>query len=469
MPACIRRRTLHTALGDLPVMKLHGLTWRLGLPLLLVVVAETVLVAMLLSRHLEAEGRERFAALAATNASFVVNSGLRGQLDGRLAEDLERVTGLRTFFRVQGRLLAPATFEDREWLEALVADGRVQRHGAFEAVGVPLQEAPGSDHAGRYLLFVRERVDAWLDPIVLQVLASFWLLTGLFAWLVVRSLVRPLRSLAGRLPTIDRDAGQVPEAARRDEIGDVARAFLATRGLLHDEREQRARAEKLAVLGRMSASLAHEIQNPVAAIQLHAQLLLADGPAPTAELIQQEVRRIEALVEQWLFVGRPEPPTVRPADLRELLAAALRALAARLRHAEVQVTVAPPAAAEDCLVACDRKRIALVFGNVLVNAIAAMPRGGALTIAFAPSQDAVAVAVQDAGAGFSATALAHFGEYFYSEREGGMGIGLAVSREIVRAHGGELTAANEPGGGARVVIRLPRRPPGEPQGDGTRP
>lgn len=440
-------------------MKLHGLTWRLGLPLLLVVVAETVLVAMLLSRHLEAEGRERLAALAATNASFVVNSGLRSQLDGRLAEDLERVTGLRTFFRVQDRLLAPVAFEDRDWLESLIADGRVRQKGAFEAVGVPLQEAPGRDHAGSYLLFVRERVDAWLDPIVLQVLASFWLLTGLFAWLVVRSLVRPLRSLAGRLPTIDRDDGLVPEAVRRDEIGDVARAFLATRHLLHDEREQRARAEKLAVLGRMSASLAHEIQNPVAAIQLHAQLLLADGSAPTAELIQQEVRRIEALVEQWLFVGRPEPPTVRPADLRELLGDALRALAARLRHADVDVAVAPPTQAEDCRVACDRKRIALVFGNVLVNAIAAMSRGGRLAIAFAPTQDAVDVAVQDAGAGFSASALAHLGEYFYSEREGGMGIGLAVSREIARAHGGDLSASNVPGGGARVVIHLPRRLP----------
>jgi signal transduction histidine kinase len=67
----------------------------------------------------------------------------------------------------------------------------------------------------------------------------------------------------------------------------------------------------------------------------------------------------------------------------------------------------------------------------------------------------------DHGPGFSATALARVGEFFFSEREGGMGIGLAVAGEIVRAHGGRLVAANEPGAGARVDVILPRRGPEE--------
>lgn len=182
---------------------------------------------------------------------------------------------------------------------------RIVRLGDFECVAVPI-------HKGHDLLLLREPRSAYVDPRVLQVLIAFWLLALLTAWSVVRGLVRPLRHLARQLPRIETPGPlELPEAARQDEIGDLARSFLRTREVLQDERETRQRMEKLAVLGRMTAALAHEIQNPVAAIRMHAQLSRAERHEETATIIEHEAARIESLLNQWLFLTRPEPPAMR--------------------------------------------------------------------------------------------------------------------------------------------------------------
>jgi len=98
----------------------------------------------------------------------------------------------------------------------------------------------------------------------------------------------------------------------------------------------------------------------------------------------------------------------------------------------------------------DARRLCQVFHNIILNAIQAMPGGGTLTIT---ARDR-AITFADTGPGFSASALSRWAEMLYSEKEGGMGIGLSVAREIIRAHGGRLSVANQPRGGAVVRIEL---------------
>jgi hypothetical protein len=105
----------------------------------------------------------------------------------------------------------------------------------------------------------------------------------------------------------------------------------------------------------------------------------------------------------------------------------------------------------------DAKRLAQVFSNLLVNAIQAMATGGQLTVACTRTASGVEVTFTDTGKGFSEEALTRFSEFFFSEKEGGMGIGLSVASEIVKAHGGELRVANRAEGGARVTVSLPAR------------
>ena len=428
-------------------MPFQRLAWRIGLPFVLLVLAETVTLVVYMTTQIATEERARLETLTSTDAAFLRQTGLPAS--ERMATDLQRVTGFAAFFRTRGELVPqPEDAALRRLLPNLLADGRAHREGNLEGVAVPLRD-------GEELVLVRQVGSELRDPRILQVLVAFWLLALLLAWWLGRGLVRPLRHLAAQLPGIE-SPGQLalPEAQRRDEIGDLARSFLRTRQALQDERDQRARAEQLAVLGRMTTALAHELQNPVAAIKMHAQLLRGGPAETTAAIVEHELDRIATLLNQWLFLGRPEPPLVGDADLALLLRQVVAAQRAQLDHAHVDVVLDMPGS---LLVPCDSQRLHQVFGNLVRNATQAMPRGGTLTIAVQRTADAIAITFQDQGPGFSAAALARFGEFFFSEKEGGMGIGLSVSKAIVAAHGGSLTADNPASGGARLTVVLPTR------------
>jgi signal transduction histidine kinase len=278
--------------------------------------------------------------------------------------------------------------------------------GRHEAVAVNIE--PGAE-----LTLIRERPTLRtlvLRPLTLGTLAAFWGLCFALAWAVVRPYLK---------------------------------------------------AQRLALLGQMATALAHEIQNPVAAIRLHGQLLerTQQGEAqgrgglearPTmsaAALIVDEATKIEGLVNQWMFLARPDPPRKAAVAVADLLEQSVRLLAPAAEHGRVRLVVD---AARDLLVQADARRLGQVFHNIILNAIQAMPTGGTLTIL---ARDHT-ISFLDTGPGFSPTALRRWAEMLYSEKEGGMGIGLSVAQEIIRAHGGRLTVGNRPEGGAWVSVEL---------------
>jgi signal transduction histidine kinase len=425
-------------------MAFHRLTWRVGLPFVLLVLFTAVALPMFVLRRTELEDRQRFERLAQSIGAVVGQLGI--PKEGRLAGYLGTISNHVVYFRDRGGVFgAPGATALPVPLSTQPADSRAVRHGDHELVAVSL--GVGAD-----LLMVRE-VRPALDPRLLAMLAAFVVCAMLTAWLVVRGLVRPLQNLARQLPDIERaGALELPEAARNDEIGDLARAFLRTRAALHDERQARERAEKLAVLGRMTAALAHEVQNPVAAIRMHAQLWRAATEDGTAATIEHEASRIESMLNQWMFLTRPEPPATAELEVGALLARVVAMHEAQARHAAVTIQLdAPPG----LVVAADARRLEQVFRNLLGNALQAMPGGGTLAIRAARAGDVLEVTFADTGAGFSPAALQRFAEFFFSEREGGMGIGLSVASEICRAHGGRLRVANRATGGAVVTVELP--------------
>jgi signal transduction histidine kinase len=206
------------------------------------------------------------------------------------------------------------------------------------------------------------------------------------------------------------------------------------------------RAQRLALLGGIATSLAHEIRNPIAAIRLHGQLI-EQSQHEAAELIVSEAAKIEDLVNQWMFLARPEPPKRVRVDLASLLAEVVHLLAPAAEHASVRIAV--DVAPGQCVMA-DSRRLSQVFHNIVMNAIQAMPTGGTLSI----SAREGSIRFADTGPGFSHAALAHWAEILFSEKEGGMGIGLSVAKEIVQAHGGRLSVSNQPQGGALIHIQL---------------
>ena len=425
----------------------QGLVRRFALAFLVFGVCGSLLLLAWL-RHLERrQSAEVFLALAQNDADFVRE--LRLPRSEKLASDLGRLLKMEIFFRDQTGAHTPAVS-----LPKLPTDGVVhQLEGQREAVAMRLDDTHD-------ILFVRPTqtlAASVARPGTLGALVIFWLLSLALAWAVARQVVRPITGLTRVLPRLfDETPPALPEAERPDEIGQIARGLLDARVRLLDERQRREQSEKLALLGRMATGLAHEIKNPVASIQLHAQLTddptLGSEARRSLEMIQSESRVIEGLVNQWLYVARPAPPGTSLLNLREVLLQTVEILGAQAAHADVGIKLRFQA---EMPVRGDRQRLVQAFRNLALNAIQAMPTGGTLTLAAHIESGQVHLTFTDTGRGFSERALQSGVELFYSEREGGLGIGLNVAREVITHHGGQMSLRNVTPHGAEVHITLP--------------
>ncbi len=431
---------------------------RIALPFLLFVAAGSVALALWIQRAAQRESDAVFAALARTNAEFFRDRRLA--LSERMAGYISQMLNAHAFVRRGSELLPEPDSElagQREQLLALRADQGVMRiGGVFEAIAAPVDGEVSlllARPAARPFAFLLQRE-------TLLVLVAFWLLSIALAWAITRGVVRPLRLLALRLPHIGHDSeATLPGTDRDDEIGQLARAYLVTRAQLAEERARREQAERLAILGRMATGLAHEIHNPLSAIRMHSQLIdcappgdVEDAARTSIPVLLGETAKIESLVNQWMFLARPAPPETTRTDLAELVAEVVRAQCAHAAHAEV---ILENSTAAGLVVAADSRRLSQALSNVVINAIQAMPDGGTLRITGELEEAHARLVFHDTGPGFSSAALDRHSELFFSEKEGGMGIGLNVTAEILKAHGGALTTANSPHGGAIVTLEVP--------------
>ncbi len=236
-------------------------------------------------------------------------------------------------------------------------------------------------------------------------------------------------------------------AARFEEARETARAARA----------QRSRDMRLAALGRMSSAVAHEIRNPIAAMRLKAENALAGDGATQARALNSivgQIDRLDAVVQSLLALVQPLDLKPRPVDLPawldERLAGAEAAAAAR----QVRLVLAP--GAPTCAV-FDPLHLARAIDNLLDNAIRHAPSpGGTVTLAGRgdAAQALLALSVSDDGEGVPEAVRARLFEPFGTGRADGTGLGLALSREVAIAHGGELR--HEPARpGARFILEMP--------------
>jgi signal transduction histidine kinase len=411
-------------------------------------------------RRIEREERRAFEELARVNTSFLERSRL--PQTAKMAEHLGEIIGAQVFFWQTGTGEVIGKKDDHLPDPAF----KMRFDGGVKTIsrGQWMVGLPGPNDTK--VIFVRSAgvgMHAMSSSDTWVALAFFWLLSLALGWGMARRVTGPLRDMAKSLPLVGTELA-LPElpVARRDEIGQLAQTLTRTHQSLRDERELRRAAERHALLGRMAASLAHEVRNPVAAIRLHAQLLEhagADEAAVSRDLIESEAGRIEELVSQWLNHARPVPPVLTEVDVVQSLRQAVQLMEPQARHAGVRIDMV---AETSLLIPADRHRIQQVFGNLLRNAVQAMPSGGVITTRVLDEGKHVAVLFEDEGLGFSATALVRSGEPFFSEKEGGMGLGLAVAKDICLAHGGGLFVENRAGGGAVVRVEFSKNPPTNP-------
>jgi len=246
----------------------------------------------------------------------------------------------------------------------------------------------------------------------------------------------------------------------RDVEGDSPRALIVLNDVTEREllEEQVNRTERLAALGELATSLAHEIKNPLTSIQGFVQLLPQrvhdeEFVKKTSEVIERESSRLNTLVENLVSFGKPQLGSRSEIQLLEILDDVEMLVKQRLENEEIKYRRDTD---NELKVYGDPQKLKQVLLNLIMNALDAMSPGDTLTVsAQSTRRNFTQINVIDTGKGMNEEEIDRIYNPFYTTKEEGTGLGLAISHRIIQEHGGSIVINSEPGEGTTVKISLP--------------
>ncbi len=291
---------------------------------------------------------------------------------------------------------------------------------------------------------------------------------GLFATGFAGRSLRPVRTLLEAVSRVRRGDYEAKIGVEGDnEIALLSREFESMAKSLKEREAQLLRAERLAAVGRVSAQVAHEIRNPLSSIGLNVEMLsdqldatqfkTAEDEKEAHDLIAsvtREVDRLTEITEDYLRLARLPAPVKRPEDLGRLVEEVMGFSHEEIERAglKVELDIAPT----PLPVSADEGQLRQVFLNLVRNAREAMAAGGILRVKTSAAGSQVEVAFTDTGSGMTAEVKEKLFEPFFTTKQGGTGLGLSLSRQIVEAHGGRIDVESEVGHGTTFRLSFPR-------------
>lgn len=284
------------------------------------------------------------------------------------------------------------------------------------------------------------------------------LLAGLaLTYLLARRILAPVKRLDQAAEAIGRgDYNTRVAVESHDELGRLTETFNKMCSSIQSAQRELIHKEQIATIGRLSTSIVHDLRNPLAAIYGGAEMLVDSDLPPSqvkrlAQNIYRASRRIQELLQDLLNVSPGKQNAVEVCRLRDVIGAAWDALASAAESQSVHLSLDVP---EDIELPLERSRMERVFVNLLSNSMDAMPAGGRIDIAARRDDSSVLIEVTDTGPGISSDIRASLFQPFQSGKRNGLGLGLALSRQTVLDHGGEMWADGNGSGGARFCLRL---------------
>ncbi|MGG0237949.1 ATP-binding protein [Bacillus rhizoplanae] len=231
------------------------------------------------------------------------------------------------------------------------------------------------------------------------------------------------------------------------------KSYVSTITKIFEEAQQ---AEKLAVVGKMATTIAHEIRNPLTALKGFTQLQREKHPEDAAyyNIMVQEIERMNTIVSELMVLGKPKKREYKLHNIKDILSYVIYIVEQPTLQYGITISTMidktlPP-------IQCDEKQMKQVFLNLIKNAIESMPNGGNIIVeANVVHDNQIVVSVTDEGCGIAQEKIDQIGEAFYTTKENGTGLGLMVTYKIIEEHQGEIVFESKLGIGTKVKVMLP--------------
>lgn len=387
------------------------------------------------------------------------------RVDEGVAQRLKKATGGSEYVFVTRDSIMTSTLSPdstREIGPQLLKHPGASEIDGYLALSQPLPDVGGQPVGQLFILRSLAGAGQHLAALRRQMFA-LWLLAltaGLAVnYLVARKIMRPVAEL-------DRAAAEIAKqnyeykinVASQDELGRLAETFQSMCASIQRAREELIRRERITTIGQLSTSIVHDLRNPLAAIYAGAEMLV-DSNLPEeqtrrlARNIYRASRGIQDMLQQLLDAARGKSDATEICSLHEVIEAAWSTVApaADARAIELKTTVP-----DNLECPMERARIERVFSNLFENAIDAMRSGGEILIGSQADHDNILLRVDDTGPGISPAVRARlFQPFVTAGKKNGLGLGLALSRQTLLDHGGDIWVESE-GPGARFCLRLPK-------------
>lgn len=350
---------------------------------------------------------------------------------------------------------ATGTFSVRaEFLEdqpMLVGYARSQGYRTFSGFGWKVLILQSRKQAFAPIWRVWEVFTIYLGlTLLLGIAVSLW---------ISAKIARPIVCLAEFTRDFMRGKQVLPPTLRSsDEIAELSASFSEMINNLQQSKQDLIRVAKLAVIGEMAATMAHEVRTPLGILRSSAQMLqredqLSEEGREMTGFILSETQRLNVLVTTLLECARPKAPQFARHDLHQIIEHTLELLQGQAD--QKQIALHAYYKAKQPVILCDKDQLIQVFLNLVINAIQHVPAGGRIDLETVDKQRRFEITICDNGCGINASEREKIFDPFYTRRESGVGLGLTVVQQIVIAHQGEIFVTDSPFGGACFHVCLP--------------
>ena len=302
-----------------------------------------------------------------------------------------------------------------------------------------------------------ERAILWIGLIV----GGSGIVIGvLLGWWTTERITRPVdRLAAGARAVAQGDWSARVEVASKDEIGELAQAFNRMTEQILEQRERALQAERVAAWRELARRLAHELKNPLFPLLITIENLQRARNLPefdevfreSTTTLLAELANLKTIIGRFSDFAKMPAPQFETIDVNETVRGVMKLYDARLgaiaRRIELENGALP--------ICADGEQLRRAIGNLVLNAIDAMPSGGTLAIATARIENGARLSVSDTGQGLTEEECARLFTPYYTTKQHGTGLGLAIVQSVVSDHRGKISVSSEPGRGATFIIDLP--------------